>query len=62
MAKKTAMYIVMHAIETVENRHGNEKWLPSDTPQDLSVIPAERLEKAVELGLIIPAEETKAVK
>lgn len=56
MAKKPAMYIVLREIESIENKHGNERWLPSDKPQDLSVIPAERLEKAVKLGLIKPAD------
>lgn len=58
----STMYIVKFPIESIENKHGNEAWQPSDAPQDLSVIPAERLAKAVELGLIVPAEEAKAAK
>lgn len=53
------LYIVHHAIETLENKDSTQRWLPSDEPQDLSVIPAERLALAVERGLISPAAAVK---
>lgn len=53
------LYIVHHAIETRENRDSTQRWLPSDQPQDLSAIPAERLALAVERGLISPAPVAK---